>query len=242
VGVKDINFFSDTHDYAAKSTTLAASCYLIRHDNDYMLWDTGLPKAVLGAKIDPNAPLSPSLDVDIVSQLKLIGVAPEKITRIGISHNHFDHLGQAADFPQATLMIGAGDWAQLKSTPLPFGVDPSQVAPWMNASSTLDQVSGDRDVFGDGSVMMLSMPGHTPGEMALLVKLNKHPVLLSGDVVHFESQLSRHGVPSINWNRADTVSSIDRLTKMSKSLKATIIVQHDPKHIAKLPAFPASAK
>ena len=243
VEVKDMSLFSDTFAYAGEHGTLTDSCYVIRHGSDYLLWDTGLPAALVGQKPDLSQPLAVALDADIPSQLAKIGIKPEQIATIGISHNHFDHLGQAATFPKAKLMIGAADWETFKKKPLPFAVDPSLVKPWLDGKAKVDPVSGDRDVFGDGSVMMLAMPGHTEGETALLVKLpQKGPVLLSGDVVHFEKQIDNRGVPGFNADRAETLASMERLTKIAESLKATLVIQHDPSHVSRLPAFPASAK
>ena len=242
IDVKNLALFSDTYNYAGQQRTLTDSCYLIRHDKEYMLWDTGLPKALLGAKPDPKAVLAPSLSQDIPTQLAEIGLKAGDIATVGISHNHFDHVGQAASFAQATLMIGAADFAQFKAKPLPFGVDPGLVEPWLAGSSKVDLVTGDRDVFGDGTVTILSTPGHTPGETSLLVRLNKTgPVLLSGDVVHFEEQFANRGVPPFNFDRSETLASMDRLTGIAKQLHAKVIVQHDAADISLLPAFPKSA-
>ncbi|MBW8880975.1 MAG: N-acyl homoserine lactonase family protein, partial [Asticcacaulis sp.] len=99
------------------------------------------------------------------------------------------------------------------------------------------------DIFGDGSVVMLAAPGHTPGETALLVRLAKTgAVLLSGDVVHFEQQFANHGVPPFNDDRAESLASMNRLQALATNLHATVIVQHDPDDVAKLPAFPQSAR
>ena len=242
IKVKDLSAFSDTFDYAGQSRELTDSCYLIRHGEDYMLWDTGLPAALLNAPQGDQA-MAPTLKRTIPDQLKEIGVAVERIGTVGVSHDHFDHLGQAASFPKATLLIGAADLAALKSEPPPFGVDPSLVAPWLKEGGKVEGVEGDKDLFGDGSVTMLSAPGHTPGSHALLVRLaQKGPVLLSGDVVHFEEQFENRGVPPFNWDRAASLASMDRLGHMAKSLDATLVVQHDAQDVAKLPAFPASAK
>ncbi|CAN7163307.1 N-acyl homoserine lactonase family protein [Rhizobium sp. LjRoot254] len=242
IAVGDLALFSDTYNYSGEKRTLTDSCYLIRHDKDYMLWDAGLPAALIGAKVDKSAALAPTLAEDLPTQLARIGIKLEQISRLGISHNHFDHVGQASTFPGATLMIGAADLAQFKADPLPFAVDPGFIKPWLDGTSKVDPISGDRDVFGDGSVVILATPGHTPGETSLLVKLAKTgPVLLSGDVVHFEEQFANHGVPSFNHDRADTLASMERLTGIAKSLDATLIVQHDAADIAKLPAFPKSA-
>ncbi|HEV7309390.1 N-acyl homoserine lactonase family protein [Ensifer sp.] len=243
IEVRNLGVFSDTFKYAGEKRTLTDSCYLVRHDTDYMLWDAGLPAALIGAKPDAASVFAPTLFEDLPTQLARIGVKPEQISRLGISHNHFDHVGQAASFPGATLMIGAADFAQFKDDPLPFAVDPSSIQPWLDGHSKVDPISGDRDVFGDGSVVILSTPGHTPGETSLLVRLEKTgPVLLSGDVVHFEEQFAIRGVPTFNFDRADTLASMERLTDTANSLDATLIVQHDASDIDKLPAFPKSAR
>ena len=243
IAVRDLSLFSDTYDHIGEKRTLTDSCYLIRHDRDYMLWDAGLPAGLVGAKPDPNAALAPTLAKDIAAQLAEIGIKPEQIGRLGISHNHFDHVGQAAAFPQATLLIGAADLAQFKADPLPFAVDPAFIRPWLESGSKVDAISGDRDVFGDGTVTILSTPGHTPGETSLLVRLAQTgPVLLSGDVAHFEEQFSSRGVPGFNFDRAQTLASMERLTGIAKVLKATLVVQHDANDIEKLPTFPKGAR
>jgi N-acyl homoserine lactone hydrolase len=242
IEVRDLALFSDTYNYVGRQRALTDSCYLIRHDKEYMLWDTGLPKALVGASPDPKSAFQPSLSKDIGTQLAEIGVKPGEIQKVGISHNHFDHVGQAASFAGATLMIGAADFAQFKEQPLPFAVDPGLIAPWLTGGSKVDLVTGDRDVFGDGAVTILSTPGHTPGETSLLVRLNRTgPVLLSGDVVHFEEQFANRGVPPFNFDRAQTLASMDRLTAIAKQLNAKLIVQHDASDVALLPAFPKSA-
>lgn len=238
IEVPNIDMFSDSFAYQGKSKTLTDSCYLIRHGQDYMLWDTGLP---LAAKGEAPGPI-PTPGKPLAEQLAQIDVKPEAITRIGISHAHFDHMGQAADFPAATLLIGAGDWAELRSDKPGFGIDPSLAKPWLDGAK-VDPVSGDRDIFGDGSVTMLAMPGHTAGETALLVRLAQTgPVLLSGDVVHFAEQVASRGVPAFNVDRAQSLASMDRLEAIGRSLGAKLVIQHDPSHIARLPAFPASAR
>ena len=246
VQVNDLNMFSDTRAYTGESRELTSSCYLIRHGSDYLLWDTGLPAALKGAATNDTDALSPTLDATIPDQLTELDLTPADIGRVGISHYHFDHTGQAADFPDAELIIDAHDWDVLSSDPLPSFAEgfanPDLVTPWLNGGK-LTTTNGDTDIFGDGSVTMLTMPGHTPGSTALLVQLaDTGPVLLSGDVVHFEEQIGRDGVPTFNWDRADTVTSIDRMNKLAGNLGATLIIQHDPRDIAKLPAFPASAK
>ena len=89
----------------------------------------------------------------------------------------------------------------------------------------------------------LGTPGHTPGHTTLLVRLQQMgPVMLSGDLAHFQENYDGDGVPTFNTNRAETLASIDRFKKIAANLKATVILQHDIRHVGKLPAFPASAK
>jgi glyoxylase-like metal-dependent hydrolase (beta-lactamase superfamily II) len=243
IKVKDLSVFSDTYQYAGKQRTLTDSCYVIQHDQDYMIWDTGLPAGLLNAPLDATAPMQPTLAATVPQQLEKIGVKPEAVSMVGISHYHFDHVGQAADFPKAKLLMGKLDLDAMKSDPLPFGAMPDLLKPWLKDGGAVEAVSGDKDVFGDGSVTMLTMPGHTPGSYALLVKLAKTgPVLLSGDIVHFEEQFKNDGVPPFNTDRAQSLASMDRLARMAKSLKATLVVQHDANDIKKLPTFPKAAE
>ncbi len=243
IEVSDKSLFSDAFHFRGEALSLTDSCYLIRHGADYVLWDTGLSTDFLGAPESSDQPFTLSLAVSLADQLAEIGLAPEDISRLGISHYHFDHLGQAGSFPGAGMMIGAADLAALQQDPLPFGADPSLAAPWLSGEAEVQAVEGDLDVFGDGSVVMLAAPGHTPGSSALLVTLAETgPVLLSGDVVHFHDQIPVDGVPPFNTDRADSLASMARIEGIAEALGAVLVIQHDPADIAKLPAFPASAQ
>ena len=236
VAVSDLDVFSDTYAYAGKTKTLTDSCYLIRHGGQYLLWDTGLPGALAG-KSETDGPFIASVRERIVDQLARIGVKAEQVTYVGISHRHDDHTGQAADFPGATLLIGAGDLETLRKRPS------NPLAHWTGGGGKVEALAGDKDLFGDGSVVLLAMPGHTESHHSLLVRLPKAgPVLLSGDLYHFEENRRTRGVPSFNTDRAATLASMDRFEAIAAHLKAKVIIQHEPADIAKLPAFPAAAQ
>ncbi|MES2754999.1 MAG: N-acyl homoserine lactonase family protein [Pseudomonadota bacterium] len=244
VQVNDLNAFSDTDAYVGKSKRLTDSCYLIRHGDELMLWDTGLPAALKGAPIDPKPTMSATVARTIVEQLAQLGVTPAQITRIGISHFHFDHVGQASAFPNAKLMIGADDWTALTADKPDARLAGAVGAlkPWLDNRSLADPITGDRDVFADGSVRMINLPGHTPGHHGLLVKLaRKGYVLLTGDQAHFTANYMSDGVPSFNTDRADTLASFRRFKDIARNVKATVIIQHESADIAKLPAFPTAA-
>ncbi|HEY0800083.1 MAG TPA: N-acyl homoserine lactonase family protein [Steroidobacteraceae bacterium] len=235
--LSDVGRFSDVSAFKGLNIQLTYSCYLVKHGNDYLVWDTGNPAATGGTPA-PTAPKS-----SLVEQLAQLHLKPEQITFVGISHYHGDHVGQVASFPQATLLIGKGDWDALNDPKPNAGVNPANFAHWISGGGKIEPVSGDKDVFGDGSVIMLNTPGHTPGHHSLLVKLkDKGNVLISGDLAHFRENYDSNGVPTFNTNRADTLASLDRFKQLAKNLNATVIIQHDARDIEKLPVFPASAR
>lgn len=240
-GPVQVASFSDTYALEDFELQVIYSCYLVRHGDQYLLWDTG--GAMDGS---PTAP-----EVSLADQLARIDLSPAAIDYIGISHYHDDHTGQMARFPGATLLVGQGDWKVLSADEPPAGMGPDQFAnrrarvmPWTSDPGKVEQLSSDRhDVFGDGSVVMLSLPGHTPGHHGLLVRLEgMGNVLLTGDVTHFRENYASDGVPRWNSNRADSLASLDRFRKIADHLDATVIIQHDPRDVGKLPVFPAFAE
>ena len=233
-------WFSDTFQYPPGARPLVGSCYLIRHGHDYLLWDTGMSDELVGKPV-ANDQQRMSLKRSLLNQLKQIGVSPEKIGTVGISHYHDDHIGQARHFPGAKLVIGQADWNAVKNEERRKDAR-EHLAPWIGGAGKVAPASGDVDLFSDGSVIMLALPGHTPGHNALLVRLASGPVLLSGDQYHFTEAVKNRGVPSFNANRADTLASHDRFDRIASNLNAKVIIQHEPADIAKLPAFPASAR
>ena len=232
-GTNDPRRFSDTFAYSDTTKPFSFSCYVIRHGADLMVWDTGyLPGSV------PSATNKPLADL-----LKQMNVNPDDVKYVGISHYHADHTGQLAVLKNATLLIGKGDWDGITANPPIAGANTKGFAEWIAEKRKLETQIADKDVFGDGSVVMLRAPGHTPGHSMLLVRLKEMgPVLLSGDAVHFLENYDYEGVPGFNFDRAQTIASIQRIKQIQKNLKATLIIQHDPRDIGKLPAFPAGAK
>lgn len=227
--------FSDTFGFIGETADMPVSCYLIRHGDQYMVWNTGFGTEYIDGH--PEGQFDVVLKRSLVDQLADLGVAPEQVSVVGISHDHGDHIGQAASFPKARLLMGAADLATLRA-----GADSARIAPWLSPDSNAEGVSGDRDVFGDGSVVMLATPGHTEGHRSLLVRLARMgPVLLTGDAWHFRAQMADGDVPPYNWNRAATLASRDRLGKLAENLHATVIIEHDREDLAKLPAAPSAA-
>lgn len=236
-GTNDPRRFTDTFAYNETSKPFTFSCYVIRHGSDVMVWDTGyLPGSA------PNATNKPLAEL-----LRQLQINPDDVKYVGISHFHADHTGQISVLKNATLLIGKRDWDGITATPPLAGANVKGFAEWIAEKRKVEPLSADKDVFGDGTVMILRAPGHTPGHTPghsmLLVRLKeKGPVLLSGDAVHFHENYEHDGVPSFNDDRAQTLASIQRAKEIEKNLKATVIIQHDPRDIGKLPVFPAAAK
>lgn len=242
IQLSDAAPFSDTHLWDGDERTLTDSCYLIRHGDQHMLWDTGLPSALKGTSVTQWV-FTLSVERTITEQLADLGLAPSDVDFIGISHYHDDHIGQASEFPNAKLLIGRGDAEAVASGAMEE--TRAQLAPWLaeGAEGEVTRIGMDHDVFQDGSVVIKGMPGHTPGHSTLLVRLPETgDVMLTGDLYHFEEQVENKGIPVFNTNRADTLASFHRFDQMAENLGATVIIQHDPRHIDRLPAFPESAE
>ncbi len=225
--------FSDTFAYGDLKLQFVFSCYLIKHGDDYMLWDTG--HATTAPNVAPK--------VSLVDLLAKLDVKPDQIKYVGISHYHADHTGQVDSFPKATVLIGKGDWDAIASPKPPTGVNFKPFEQWIKGEGKVEPLAIDKDVFEDGTVIVLRTPGHTPGHSSLLVKLPQTgAVILSGDAMHFHENYDAFGVPWFNFDRAQTVASMDRIKKLAENLKAKVIIQHDARDVEKLPAYPASAK
>ncbi|MEP7155655.1 MAG: N-acyl homoserine lactonase family protein, partial [Betaproteobacteria bacterium] len=225
--------FTDSYAYNGLKVMFTYSCYLIKHGDDYLLWDTG--HAMTAGAVAPK--------VSIVDQLAQLKLKPEQVKFVGISHYHADHTGQVASFPGATVLIGKGDWDSITAAKPNAGTSVAPFAHWMSGGGKMEALPGDKDVFADGTAVILNTPGHTPGHHSLLVRLKETGnVLITGDAAHFHENYESNGVPSFNVSRSDTIASLERIKAIAKNLKAMVVIQHDLRDVNKLPAFPAAAK
>jgi len=234
---QDMSMFSDTGEYDGKPGALVDPCWVIRHPKGILLWDTGLGDKLAENKngVDMGG-IHLQVNVTLQDQLKEIGLVPGDITYLSISHSHFDHTGNANAFPDATWILNKSEMAWVESNPSP-AVKMDDLKTYKTAKTEL--IDGDFDVFGDGSVRILKTPGHTPGHQSLLLKL-KHAgtVVISGDLYHLHDNFKYRRVPGVNYERADTLASMDRVATIIKNTKGKLIVHHDPKDFASLPRFP----
>jgi N-acyl homoserine lactone hydrolase len=237
---RDMSMFSDTGEFDRQPGKLVATCFLLSHPKGTLLWDTGLPDALAGMPNGFTDPFGITLKVTkkLLPQLTELGLKPSEIDYVAFSHLHADHTGNANLFTSSTWIMGKPELAWAHAKPTPPGVDPKTLT--AHKQVKLQLIELDHDVFGDGSVRILRTPGHTPGHQVLLVTLPKTgKVILSGDLFHTRASVNKSLIPAVNNNRADTLASIDRVTKLIKSQNARLIVQHAPEDFASLPKFPA---
>jgi N-acyl homoserine lactone hydrolase len=205
-----------------KSMNFVDSCYLIKHAQGWFLWDTGVADAV-AAMPDGLAPADPKAVLwrrpkTLAGELDRLGVKPADIKGMAVSHTHPDHVGNVELFPTTMLYVQKAEY----EWPGPNN------APRFKAEHPVTKLEGDRDIFGDGSVTILSTPGHTPGHQSLLVKLPKSgAIVLSGDAVHFTSNWEIRAVPSMNSNKEQTQASMLKIADTLAKEKAQLWINHD---------------
>lgn len=205
-----------------KSMDFVDSCYLIKHAQGWFLWDTGISDAVAAmpnglVPADPKA-VTWRRPKTLAAQLDQLGVKPSDLKGMAVSHTHPDHTGNVEMFPSTMLYVQKAEyeWPGANNEPR------------FKPSHPVTLLTGDRDVFGDGSVMILSTPGHTPGHQSLLVKLPKTgAVVLSGDAVHFKDNWDNRRVPSINANKDQTTASMQKIADTLTMEKAQLWINHD---------------
>jgi glyoxylase-like metal-dependent hydrolase (beta-lactamase superfamily II) len=203
-----------------KPLAMVGNCYLIRHSQGWMMWDTGVSDEVARmADGRPGTDGSPHWrrSRTLAAEIEKLGVKPSDVKYLAVSHTHPDHIGNVELFPQTMLLVQKAeyDW------PSPFG-------PRFKPTHPVTKLEGDHDVFGDGSVIIYSTPGHTPGHQVLLVKLPKFgAVLLTGDAVHIQESWEQRYVPTNNVDRAQTLASYQRIADLIAQHKAQMWINHD---------------
>ena len=198
------------------------NCYLIHHGSEgYLLWDTGITDRLAALPEGVNVP---SLGQTwhrtrtLTASLAALGVKGADVRYVAISHVHPDHAGNVDEFPDATLLIQKAEWDYAMTLPQkPFS--PTRKA---------QLIEGDKDLFGDGSVMLLSTPGHTPGHQSLLLRLPETgAVLLTGDAVHFQDNWENRRVPRFNTDKDQTLASMQRIADFLAKEQAKLWINHD---------------
>ncbi|MFY9759053.1 MAG: N-acyl homoserine lactonase family protein [Xanthobacteraceae bacterium] len=229
-----------------RSIQFSSTCWLIQRGNQWLLWDTGVPESALN---DPKGwstlpkLIVYHLDKTLTEQLATIGLRPNDVTYVALSHTQGDHIGNVRLFPNSTVLMQRAEYEWI-STPDGPNDNVNQLKALarklMGTPKHLKLLDGDTDVFGDGGVTLVSTPGHTPGSESLMLHLkNSGFIILSGDVVHLEENFEKDTVPSLNTDEAASIASMERIKRMIATYKAKLFINHDKAETDALKLIPA---
>lgn len=216
--------------------------YLVQHERGNVLFDSGIHPAIrtdpasrLGAAADSiTVELRP--DDHVAGQLAKVGLRPTDVETVVQSHLHFDHAGGLEFLTHATVLVQRAE--------LPFAYWPPiyQREYYLRADFDHDlcwkELDGDHDVFGDGSIVVLATPGHTPGHQSLLVRLPGRPVVLMSDATYLMEKMRERRLPSCLWNPDEVVRSWERLEELERTESALLVCTHDTHFRERVPLAP----
>jgi N-acyl homoserine lactone hydrolase len=220
--------------------SLSCNAYLIRHSAGLLLWDTGTSDDMAA---EPNGRIVAHgirgvVRKTMASQFAELGIDPNDVAHLGLSHAHYDHVGNRRLFPNARWIAQRAEYEAM------FGRDPEQFGYVTDLYESLrnnptEIVAGDHDVFGDGAVRLISTPGHTLGHCSLLICLpDTGPVILSGDVAHNRENFRLRRVPAFNADKGATVTSIEKIDALLDRGNAALWINHDTEQSASLAHAP----
>jgi glyoxylase-like metal-dependent hydrolase (beta-lactamase superfamily II) len=230
-----LEFFSQDTTYTGQTKLLADAYYVISHPEGNLIWDAGLPEAMV--LDEPTTIFNGGFTVQrpdsLANQLKSIGFKIADFKYIALSHSHFDHTGHANYFKDATWLVQENEYnfvtndsAQIK--------DPDTYNS-IKELTKVKKLNGDFDVFGDGTVVIKYMPGHTIGHQVLYLELGlEKPILLTGDLYHFKENRTNKGVPIFNSDVNQTIESMDKFEAFATEKNAEVIIQHSVEDNKKL--------
>ena len=229
-----------------RNIEFSSTCWLIQHGSQWLLWDTGVPETALN---DPRGwstlpkLIVYHLDRSLTDQLAEIGLKPADIGLVAVSHTHGDHIGNVGLFSNATIVMQQAEYRWIHSPNGPNDNVNQLMAlarKLLGAPKNLQLIDGDTDIFGDGSVTLVSTPGHTPGHQSLLVHLRRAGfIMLSGDVAHLAENFRRDIVPSLNTNQAESIASMVKVRRLIATYNAMFFINHDKNQTRGLELLPA---
>jgi len=241
VMVNNLELFSQDTTYQGQSKEFANAFYVIRHPKGDLMWDAGLPEALVASPepiTPPGGAFTISRKDSVVNQLKSIGMNIDDIEFIALSHSHFDHTGHANTFKDATWLVQGTEYDFITSDEIKNGEN-AGLYEAIKELTKVKRLEGDFDIFGDGSVIIKSMPGHTPGHQVLYLNMPDHgPVLLSGDLYHLYENREHKRIPIFNTDVDQTLASMAAFEKFVEEKNAKVYIQHQKEDFNKLPKAP----
>jgi len=212
-------YFPDAAD--GETIELPVSCALLRHAKGNVLFDTGChPQIADNAEARWGAlarllTLIMSREDNVLSGLKAIGLAPDDIDIVICSHLHTDHCGCNAFFAKATVIVHAREIEMAKTADAARRgyVD----ADW-DHPMPMKIISGESDVMGDGRIVLVPLPGHTPGSIGALIELDRSGrFLLASDAISVRENLDRDIIPRNTWNAEACARSFDEIRRLERT-------------------------
>jgi N-acyl homoserine lactone hydrolase len=209
---------------------LPVSCALLRHGQGNVLFDTGChPRAAQdgegrwGSMVRAMTPIFTPQE-SLLGQLPLLGVEPDDIDVVVCSHLHPDHCGCNAFFPRATVIAHA---RELEAARAESGPAQGYLRAEWDHPNPLEEIEGERDLFGDGRLVLLPTPGHTPGMMVAHVVLDRDGAfVLASDAAPVRANLDERYAPRNSWNADLALAAIEELLRLERD-GATILLGHD---------------
>jgi glyoxylase-like metal-dependent hydrolase (beta-lactamase superfamily II) len=217
---------------------MSVGCYLIVHPKGVMVWDVGVVPDSAFKGDGPATKLYATATKTLKSQMSAAGYTAADVKYLALSHYHWDHIANAAEFSKATWLVEKVEHETLFGPTPPERVSPESYMVLKN-SKTMYMKDADNDIFGDGTVVIKPSYGHTPGHQVLLVKLAKFgPVVLAGDLYHYPEEVTTGKIPLGDYNKDRTRESRKNLDDFLKTTGAKLWIQHDIAHFATLKKSP----
>jgi N-acyl homoserine lactone hydrolase len=220
---------------------MSVPCFLVAHPKGTMMWDVGVaPDSDFKADGAPVHQGMITVTKPLKPQLEAIGYEPSDIKYIAFSHYHIDHTANANMFAGSTWLVSQPERdIMFSDKPAPVRADKNYMA-LKDSKTTILSSTADYDVFGDGTVIIKQTPGHTPGHQVLFLKLPKTgPVLIAGDLYHYNEERNTDHVPSFEYNKEQSLASRAKVEEFLKTSHAQLWIEHDFAANAKLKKSPA---
>jgi glyoxylase-like metal-dependent hydrolase (beta-lactamase superfamily II) len=214
--------------------------YLIVHPEGSLQFDAGaVADAAFADHEGPVVEGIMSATMPLVPQLEMAGFAPTEVDFFALSHYHSDHTANANLFADATWIVQRAEYDWMFADQ-PEGIINSGSYSALRDAETIMLDNEDHDVFGDGSVMIMATPGHTPGHQVVAVHLaNAGWVVLGGDLYHYPEEITTGRTPGFEFDAAQSLASRARVEAFLDANDATLWIGHDIATHANLPVAPA---
>ena len=237
--IPDITPYQLKRDEIA-TNIMSVPCFLVAHPKGTLMWDVGaVPDRLIPDGGTGTLRKYGTSTRKLQTQLAAIGYKPSDITYLAISHFHWDHVGNANLFATATWLVRPKEREIMFAEPPSPRTEPENFSALRN-SKTIVIGTPDYDVFGDGSVVIKSAPGHSPDHQVLFVKLARSgPVVLSGDLYHYPEERKLNRIPATEFDPRQTAASRANIEAFLKQTGAQLWIEHDFTGNAALKKSPA---